>query len=81
MFKQKSTMCPTHLKCNQDKAVFFNLEQYTKKDLNPFQCMFLLLLEGKHIDLQGCVIKLFATETRLTMGITNAPTSVTTILN
>jgi len=41
--------------------------------------MFLVFLEGKHIDLQGCVIKLFATETRLTMDITNAPFSATTV--
>lgn len=63
-FKQESIMCPTHLKCNQDKAGFFHLKQYTKK-VNPFQCMFLVLLEGKHTHLQSCVIKPFETETRL----------------
>lgn len=36
------------------------------KKINPFHCMFLVLLEGKHIDLQNCVIKCFETETRLT---------------
>lgn len=57
-------MCPTHLRCNQDKAIFFYLKQYTEK-VNPFQCMFLVLLEGKHADLQSCLIKPFETETRL----------------
>jgi len=74
-------MCLTQLECNQDKAIFFYLKQSTKK-VNPFQCMFLVPLEGKHTDLQGCVIKPFETETRLIlMGTTHATFPASTILN
>lgn len=63
------------------QSYFFYLKQYTEK-VNPFQSTLLVLLEGKHTELQSCVIKPSETETGLypkVHNLCNVPCS--TILN